>query len=313
MTTTIRETPVLMNDIKHYLVILLGPTGVGKTDLSLELAEYLSSPIISCDSRQLYTRMKVGTAAPTPEQLKRVPHYFIGVLNPEEYYSAARYETEVLQLSEDLFTRTNHVLMTGGSMMYIDAVCKGIDELPTIDPKLRADLLAEYEKNGLNPLRNQLKIIDPEYYRQIDLKNPKRIIHALEICLMTGKPYSSLRTNPAKKRPFNIIKIGLYREREELYRRINARVDEMIKSGLVEEARSLYPCKNLNSLNTVGYKELFRYFDGEYSLEEAVEKIKQNTRIYSRKQMTWFKKDPETAWFQPNEKEKIISYLTLKT
>jgi tRNA dimethylallyltransferase len=294
------------------LIILLGPTGVGKTELSLELAEYLSSPILSCDSRQLYAQLKIGTAAPTPEQMKRVVHYFAGILNIDEYYSASQFESESLQLLETLFTQTDTVLMTGGSMMYIDAVCKGIDDLPTVDPDLRSELKQRFEQEGLDSLRNQLKILDPEFYKQVDLKNPKRVIHALEICIMTGKPYSSLRTNTVKERPFNIIKIGLTRDREELYQRINKRVDEMISLGLEEEARSFYEYKHFNSLNTVGYKELFRYFDGEYTFEEAVEKIKQNTRIYSRKQMTWFKRDASIQWFQPDEKDAIISYLNEK-
>ncbi len=294
------------------LIILLGPTGVGKTELSLLLAKYLSSPIVSCDSRQLYEQLKIGTAAPTSEQLIQVPHYFVGTLKLDEYYSASRFEVEALDLFEKLFLQTNNILMTGGSMMYIDAVCKGIDDLPTIDPKLRVEIIQKYEMEGLDSIRAQLKVLDPEYYNQVDLKNPKRVIHALEICLMTGKPYSSLRTNPIKPRPFNIIKIGLKREREELYQRINARVDEMLAQGLVNEAKNLHSYKELNSLNTVGYKELFRHFDGEYSLEEAIEKIKQSTRIYSRKQMTWFKKDDSIKWFHPNEKESIIKYLNEK-
>ncbi|MCL1942494.1 MAG: tRNA (adenosine(37)-N6)-dimethylallyltransferase MiaA [Candidatus Azobacteroides sp.] len=294
------------------LIVLLGPTGVGKTGLSLTLAEYLSSPVISCDSRQLYSRLKIGTAAPTPDQLTRVPHYFVGILNLDEYYSAARFESEVLEVSEKLFEQTDHILMTGGSMMYIDAVCKGIDDLPTVDAGLRAGLLQTLEQEGLEPLRNQLKILDPEFYRRVDLKNSKRVLHALEICLMTGKSYTSLRTNTRKQRPFNIVKIGLMRDREDLYGRINARVDEMIAQGLVDEAKELYPYKDLNSLNTVGYKELFRYFEGGWTLEEAVDKIKQNTRIYSRKQMTWFKRDETVKWFHPDEKEQILTYLKEK-
>lgn len=295
------------------LIILLGPTGVGKTELSLKIAEHLSSPVLSCDSRQLYADLKIGTAAPTAEQMERVVHYFVGILNIDNYYSASQFESEALQLLERLFTQAGNILMTGGSMMYIDAVCKGIDDLPTIDPKLRTDLLLQYEQEGLPPLRDRLKILDPDYYKQVDLKNPKRIIHALEICLMTGKTYSSLRTNTFKERPFNIIKVGLTRKREELYQRINDRVDEMILKGLIDEAEQFYGYKHLNSLNTVGYKELFRYFDKEYTLEEAIDKIKRNTRIYSRKQMTWFKRDPSIQWFHPDESDAIIKYIDENT
>ena len=284
------------------LVVLLGPTGVGKTELSLDLAERLNSPIISCDSRQLYKGLSIGTAAPTPEQLQRVKHYFIGTLKLTDYYSASQFEEEAISLISQLHETKDTLLMAGGSMMYIDAVCKGIDEIPTIDEELRKDLFQLYEKEGLEPIRNQLKLLDPVFYNQVDLKNHKRVIHALEVCLMTGKPYSELRTGTTKKRPFNIIKIGLKRDREELYERINKRVDEMMCAGLLEEARSVYPLRQLNSLNTVGYKELFQYFDGTWTLDFAIEKIKQNSRIYSRKQMTWFKRDSEINWFHPHEK-----------
>jgi len=293
------------------LVVLIGPTGVGKTELSLDLAERLNSPIISCDSRQLYKRIPIGTAAPTQEQIKRVKHYFIGTLNLTDYYSASQFEEDALTLISQLHTSHDTLLMTGGSMMYIDAVCKGIDEIPTIDENLRKDLFELYETEGLDPIRNQLKLLDPVFYNQVDLKNYKRVIHALEVCLMTGKPYSSLRTGTKKERPFKIIKIGLTRNREELYNRINLRVDEMIKNGLLEEARSVYPLKSLNSLNTVGYKELFQHFAGNWSLDFAIEKIKQNSRIYSRKQMTWFKKDKEIAWFSPTEADSIFNHISV--
>jgi len=283
------------------LVVLIGPTGVGKTELSLELAKRLNSPIISCDSRQLYKGLTIGTAAPTSAQLQQVKHYFIGTLNLTDYYSASQFEEDALKLISELHQSHDTLLMTGGSMLYIDAICKGIDEIPTIDENLRKDLFELYEKEGLDSIRNQLKILDPVFYHQVDLKNYKRVIHALEVCLMTGKPYSSLRTGINKKRPFNIIKIGLKRDRQELYERINQRVDKMMEDGLLEEARNVYPFKYLNSLNTVGYKELFQYFDGNCSLDFAIEKIKQNTRIYSRKQMTWFKKDEEIRWFHPDQ------------
>lgn len=276
----------------------------------MKLAEITGSPVISSDSRQIYKGIEIGTAAPTSEELERVKHYFVGNLDLTDYYSASRFEEEVMNLLPQLFQKQDLVIMSGGSMMYIDAVCKGIDDIPTIDGKLRAELKDLFNSEGIEPLRRQLKMLDPDFYKQVDLKNHKRLIHALEICLMTGKPYSSLRTNKAKPRPFRIIKIGLIREREELYDRINRRVDAMITQGLVEEARKLYPLRHLNSLNTVGYKELFNYFSGEWTLEFAIDKIKQNTRIYSRKQMTWFKRDSEIQWFHP---EKITAKLVLDT
>lgn len=294
------------------LVILLGPTAVGKTTLSLNVADKFNSPIISSDSRQLYKGLNIGTAAPSLEQQERIKHYFVACLELTDYYNASKFEEDVLNLLSQLFNTHDVVVMTGGSMMYIDAICHGIDELPTIDETLRKDLLNLYENQGLEPIRNQLKLLDPIFYNQVDLKNYKRVIHALEVCLMTGKPYSSFRTNKRKKRPFEILKIGLNREREELYERINQRVDIMINEGLIEEARGVYPYRNLNSLNTVGYKELFKFFDGEWELDFAVEKIKQNSRIYSRKQMTWFKRDKEINWFHPEEEELIIQFIENK-
>ena len=286
------------------LLVLLGPTGVGKTAWSIRIAEKLSSPILSADSRQLYKGMPIGTAAPTPDQLSRAKHYFVGILSPEEYYSASRYEEEAITLIEKLHKKHPVVVMVGGSMLYIDAVCRGIDEMPTIDDELRKDLQQLYRKEGLDPIRQQLKLLDPVFYRQVDLKNPKRVIHALEVCLMTGKPYSSLRTNLRKKRPFRIVKIGFTRERQELYDRINARVDDMIDNGLIEEAQRLYPLRHLNSLNTVGYKELFDSFDGKYDLNTAIEKIKQHSCNYARKQLSWFKRDKEIHWINLSD-EKI--------
>lgn len=294
------------------LLVLIGPTGVGKTELSLRLAGDFGSPIISSDSRQLYADLKIGTAAPTPEQLNKVTHYFVGTLKLTDYYSAAQYETEVLKLLDKLFQTKDIIVMTGGSMMYIDAVCKGIDDIPTIDKETRELLIQKYETEGLDRLCAELKLLDPEYYKIVDLKNPKRVIHALEICYMTGKTYTSFRTRSAKERPFRIIKIGLTRDREELYERINRRVDIMMEVGLLEEAKSVYPYKHLNSLNTVGYKELFNFFDGTWELPFAIEKIKQNSRIYSRKQMTWFKRDEEIAWFHPDQEEEILDYIRKK-
>lgn len=297
--------------MKKTLIVLLGPTGVGKTELSLEFAEEFGTEIVSADSRQLYEPLKIGTAAPTPEQLKRVRHHLVGTLNLTDYYSAAQYEQEAIHILTDLFKKHNVVVLTGGSMMYIDAICKGIDDIPTVDSTTRDFMMNRYQEVGLEALCAELKLLDPVYYNEVDLKNHKRVIHALEICYMTGKPYSSFRKNQPKKRPFNILKIGLRREREELYERINHRVDLMIEQGLVEEAKKVYPQKGLNSLNTVGYKELFQFFDKKCSLDFAIEKIKQHSRIYSRKQMTWFKRDKTIHWFHPDQKEEIS--LLLKT
>lgn len=291
------------------LIVLIGPTGVGKTELSLSLAERYKTCIVSADSRQLYADLKIGTAAPTEEQLKRVKHYFVGTLQLTDYYSAARYEEEVMELLSELYTEHDTVILTGGSMMYVDAICKGIDDIPTVDNETRELMLRRYETEGLEPLCAELKLLDPEYYKVVDLKNPKRVVHALEICYMTGKTYTSFRIREQKTRPFEIIKIGLTRPREELYERINHRVDLMIEEGLVEEARKVYSYRNLNSLNTVGYKEIFNYLDGEWDLSFATDKIKQNSRIYSRKQMTWFKRDTDIHWFHPDNVTEIYSFL----
>ena len=295
------------------LITLLGPTGVGKTELSLKVAERFNSPIISSDSRQLYRDLPIGTAAPTPEQQARVKHYFVGTLNLTDYYSASQFETDVLALLEQLHATIPHVVMTGGSMMYIDAVCKGIDDIPTVTPEIREAIYQQFAQEGLTPILEELKAADPKHYEEVDRQNYKRVIHAVEICRMTGKPYSSFRTNIRKSRPFQIIKVGLTRDREELYDRINRRVDVMMEEGLLEEARSVYPYRALNALNTVGYKELFNYFSGEWTLDLAIEKIKRNSRVYARKQMTWFKHDPEIHWFHPDEEEAIFQFLTQAT
>ncbi|MBN9302161.1 MULTISPECIES: tRNA (adenosine(37)-N6)-dimethylallyltransferase MiaA [Dysgonomonas] len=283
------------------LIVLLGPTGVGKTALSLNLAEHYLSPIISADSRQFFKGLEVGTAAPTTAQKKRVAHHLVGMLDVTGYYSASEFERDALNIIEDLHKSHDVLIATGGSMMYIDALCNGIDDVPTIDESLRKEVYELYEREGLEPIRAQLKVLDPDFYNEVDLKNYKRVIHALEVCLMTGKPYSSFRTQTKKERPFEIIKIGLTRDRAELYERINNRVDEMISSGLLEEAGRFYPQRHLNALNTVGYKELFKYLDGEWTLDFAIEKIKQSTRIYSRKQITWFKRDKEIHWINLSE------------
>lgn len=297
--------------MRHKLFVLIGPTGVGKTELSLSMAEFLRTPIINADSRQLYKDLPIGTAAPTEAQQKRVKHYFVGTLQLTDYYSAAQFESDVISLLDVLYKEHPFALMSGGSMMYIDAVCNGIDDIPTVDKETRDLIMERYQQEGLARLSNELRLLDPDYYAIVDLKNPKRILHALEICYMTGKPYSSFRTHIKKERPFDIIKIGLRREREELYERINRRVDEMIQDGLVEEARKVIDYRYTNALNTVGYKEIFQYIDGNWSLEEAVEKIKQNTRIYSRKQMTWYKKDSEIHWFHPDNDKEIKKFLEI--
>ena len=294
------------------LLVIIGPTGVGKTELSLRIAENFGTEIVSADSRQLYANLKIGTAAPTPEELQRVPHHFIGTLQLTDYYSAAQYEEDALKLLDHLFQTKDVVILTGGSMMYVDAVCNGIDDIPTVDEETRKTLLERYEKEGLEQLCAELKLLDPDYYKIVDLKNHKRVIHALEICYMTGKTYTSFRTQEKKTRPFRMIKIGLTRDREELYARINQRVDIMMEQGLLDEVKQVYPYRQLNSLNTVGYKELFNYLDGEWELPFAIDKIKQNSRIYSRKQMTWFKRDEEIRWFHPNQEEDILTYIKQK-
>ena len=291
-----------------FLIILLGPTGVGKTDLSIELAKYYHTEIISCDSRQIYKEMSIGTAVPDQQTLESVPHHFIQSHSIHDYYNASKFEIEVLERLELLFQKKEIVVMTGGSMMYIDALCKGIDDLPEVDEELRKSLTQRLKSEGIESLRNELRYHDPIYYNQVDLRNPKRILHALEICLMTGSPYSSFRTNQPKKRPFHIIKLGLNLDREVLYTRINERVEKMFREGLEIESLNLYPFRHLNSLNTVGYRELFDYFDGNITLTEAREKIKANSRKYARKQLTWFRRDPEITWFTPAMKDEIIEF-----
>lgn len=298
------------------LVIILGPTGVGKTATSLSLAGYFHSPIISADSRQMYADIPIGTAAPTAQELDSVKHYFIGNLGLDQYYSAARYEAEAIALITELFKEHDVLLVTGGSMMYIDALCYGIDDIPTITTEVRQAIMEQYRELGLEAMAEILRQKDPEYYRIVDRKNPKRVLHALEVCSMTGGTYTSLRKNADAKRPFNIIKIGLTLPREELYERIGQRVDQMIAAGLIEEARRVLPYRGCNSLNTVGYKELFSWFDGElmpdgqkWTLEFAIDKIKRSTRIYSRKQMTWFKRDRSISWFAPSDTDAIIAHI----
>ena len=291
------------------LIVITGPTAVGKTDLCLDIAKYFGIPIINADSRQIYRELKIGTACPTEEQMQQVKHYFVGTLGLEDYYSASLFEQQVLELLSQLFQTHDYALMAGGSMMYIDAVCDGIDDIPTIDDETRALMKRRLAVEGLEQLCKDLKRLDPEYYEIVDRQNPRRVVHALEICTMTGQTYTSFRRREKRERPFRITKIGLNREREELYDRINQRVDEMMANGLLEEVKAMYPKRSLNALNTVGYKELFDYLDGKWTLEEAVERIKGNTRRYARKQLTWYKKDKQIRWFHPDEKTTIIDYI----
>ena len=291
------------------LIVITGPTAVGKTRLCIDIAKHFGIPIINADSRQIYKELKIGTASPTDEERHEVKHYFVGTLSLEDYYSASLYEQQVLALLDTLFKTHDYALMAGGSMMYIDAVCNGIDDIPTIDDETRATMKRRLQEEGLESLCKELQRLDPDYYEIVDRQNPKRVVHALEICTMTGKTYTSFRKREKKSRPFRMIKIGLNRERQELYDRINARVDEMMKKGFLEEAKGLIGLKSLNALNTVGYKELFDYLEGRWTLEEAIERIKGNTRRYARKQLTWYKKDEQMKWFHPDQKEDIINYI----
>ena len=291
------------------LIVITGPTAVGKTALCLDVAKHFHIPIINADSRQIFRELKIGTAPPTEAQMQQVHHDFVGMLGLDDYYSASLFEQQVLELLGRQFLSSDYALMAGGSMMYIDAVCDGIDDIPTIDDQTRTTMKQRLADEGLEALCEELRQRDPEYYEIVDRQNPRRVVHALEICLMTGKTYTSFRKREKRQRPFNIIKIGLNRPREELYDRINRRVDQMMADGLLEEAKALYPKRHLNALNTVGYKELFDYIDGRWPLEEAVERIKGNTRRYARKQLTWFKKDENIRWFHPDETETIIKYI----
>ena len=292
------------------LIVITGPTAVGKTALCLDIAQHFGIPIINADSRQIYKELKIGTASPTIEQMRRVPHYFVGSLSLHDYYSASLFEQQVLEILQREFEHSDYALLTGGSMMYIDAVCNGIDDIPTVDDATRELLKSRLSNEGLEPLVEELRRLDPEYYEIVDKQNPRRVVHGLEICLMTGKTYTSFRKREIKQRPFRIVKIGLNRDREELYNRINQRVDQMMTDGLLDEAKRLYPMRHMNALNTVGYKEMFAYLDGTWTLEEAVERIKGNTRRYARKQLTWYKKDEQIRWFHPNEIEQIYSYIS---
>lgn len=291
------------------LFVILGPTGVGKTELCLQIAEHLQIPVINADSRQIFAELPIGTAAPTPEQLRRVHHEFVGNHHIEDYYSASMYEEDVMSFLQKHFVDHDNALLTGGSMMYIDAVCNGIDDIPTVDDHTREWMKQRLADEGLPALVDELQKLDPEHWAIVDRQNPRRVVHALEICHMTGKTYTSFRVNEKKQRPFQIIKIGLNRDREELYNRINARVEVMMENGLEQEARSVYPLKGLNALNTVGYKEMFAYFDGTIDRDEAIRQIQSNSRRYMRKQLTWFKRDESIHWFSPDNSKEIIKYI----
>lgn len=292
------------------LIVLTGPTAVGKTAVSLDIAKHFGIPVINADSRQIYKELRIGTARPTEAEMQAVRHYFVGTLGISDYYSASLYEQQALELLQKEFESHDYALLSGGSMMYIDAVCYGIDDIPTIDDQTRETMKRRLKEEGLEALCEELRRLDPEYYEIVDRQNPRRVVHALEICTMTGRTYTSFRKRSTKERPFRILKIGLDRPREELYQRINARVDKMMEEGLLEEARQMYPMKELNALNTVGYKELFDYLDGRWPLEEAVERIKGNTRRYARKQLTWYKKDEQIRWFHPDDKQSILNYIS---
>ena len=293
------------------LIVITGPTAVGKTALCMDIARHYDIPIINADSRQIYRELTIGTAAPTEQQLRLVRHYFVGTLGLDDYFSASMYEQQVMQLLPQLFAASDYALMSGGSMMYIDAVCNGIDDIPTVDECTRQTLKRRLATEGLEVLCEELRRLDPEHYAVVDRKNPRRVVHALEICQMTGSTYTSFRTNHRKERPFRIKKIALNLEREVLYERINRRVDQMVADGLLDEARRLLPWRHLNALNTVGYKEMFACLDGTWTLDEAVERMKGNTRRYARKQLTWFRKDPQVEWMSPSDKEEIIKYISL--
>jgi len=295
--------------MQKYLIVLTGPTAIGKSGIGIKLAQHFKTEIVSSDSRQIFKELTIGTAVPGENELAAIKHHFIQTHSIFENYNASRYEKDALDTINSLFSKHDLVLLVGGSMLYIDAVCNGIDIMPDADPEIRKSLKEQLENEGLESLRIQLKKLDPDYYNTVDLKNPNRIIHALEISIMTGKPYSSFRSNPKRNRPFTVIKIGLNCKREELHHKINSRVDQMIDAGLEAEARNYYLLKHLNALNTVGYRELFAFFDGEITREAAIELIKRNSRRYARKQLTWFRSDIEMNWFEPTQLSEIITFV----
>ncbi len=294
------------------LIVILGPTGIGKTELSLKIAKHYNLPIINADSRQIFSEIPIGTAAPTKEQQQDVKHYFVGTHHIQDYYSASMFEQDVLTLCDNLFKEKDLAIMSGGSMMYIDAVCDGIDDIPTVDDATREWMKKRLSEEGLPTLVEELKQLDYEHWQIVDKNNPRRVVHALEICHMTGQPYTSFRKKELKQRPFQIIKIGLTDTRDKLYEKINSRVLKMMEMGFLDEARNVFPLRGLNALNTVGYKELFEYFDGNITLDDAIAKIQSNSRRYCRKQQTWFKRDQNIKWFSPDNIKEIINYIDNK-
>lgn len=294
------------------LFVILGPTGVGKTDLSIEVARMLGTSVISCDSRQIYRELSIGVASPSPEQLAAVKHYFIATRSVEEHYSAGQYELDALPIIESEIAANGCAVMVGGSMLYIDAVCRGIDDIPTIDEELRRSVRRIYDEHGIEEVRRRLRLLDPQHYAEVDLRNVKRMLHALEVCYQTGQPFSKLRTGSVKRRSFDIVKIGLDCPREVLYDNIDRRVLKMIQQGLEREVRSVSNKRHLNALNTVGYKEMFAYLDGEYDLDRAIELIQRNTRHYAKKQLSWFKRYGDVQWFSPYDRQRILDMLSIR-
>ncbi len=307
--TTIRDIDSPLGN----LIVITGPTAVGKTALCIRLAQIFRAPIVNADSRQVYREMQIGTARPDERELSQADFYFVGNLSIHDYYSAARYEADALRLIEMLHATHDNVILSGGSMMYVDAVVKGIDDIPTIPDDIRTEMRRRLEAEGLQALGEELRNLDPEYHAIVDLKNPRRVVHALEICHATGKTYTSFRVRNVKARPFRTIKIGLNMPRPDLFERINRRVDKMMENGLLEEARRLYPMRHLTALNTVGYNEMFKYFDGEFTLTQAVERMKKNTRVYAKKQLTWYKRDEDITWFSPDDVDAIRDFIVSQT
>lgn len=294
------------------LFVILGPTGVGKTDLSIEVARMLGTSVISCDSRQIYRELSIGVASPSPEQLAAVKHYFIATRSVEEHYSAGQYELDALPIIESEIAANGCAVMVGGAMLYIDAICRGIDDIPTIDEELRRSVRRIYDEQGIEEVRRRLRLLDPQHYAEVDLRNVKRMLHALEVCYQTGQPFSKLRTGSVKRRSFEIVKIGLDCPREVLYDNIDRRVLKMIQQGLEREVRAVSDKRHLNALNTVGYKEMFAYLDGEYDLDRAIELIQRNTRHYAKKQLSWFKRYGDVQWFSPYDRQRILDMLSIR-
>ena len=308
-TTTTSQSIAYDSKKMNTLFVILGPTGVGKTDLSIDIARRLATSIVSCDSRQIYRELCIGVASPSTLQLSKVRHHFIATRSIEEHYSAGQFEADAIPVIEQEIAANGCALMVGGSMLYIDAVCKGIDDIPAIDDEIRTDVRRIYEEYGIEEVRRRLRLVDPQHYGEVDLRNVKRMLHALEVCYQTGRRFSEIRTNSVKQRSFKIVKIGVCLPRELLYERINRRVNEMIEQGLYQEAISVYDRRHLNALNTVGYKEMFSHIDGEYGLDRAIELIQRNTRHYAKKQLSWFNGDPTIHWFIPDKPDEIWDFV----